>query len=234
MKWISDPTGRFPHRPFFEEGEIDHECEVAITKFLLDKHGSIDYPISTNDLTILLEQKAGDLDLYADLSAHGADVEGVTEFYTNKKPKVLISRELSEQTNRENRYRTTLTHEFGHVHFHGFLLSGGQMNMFSNGAQQNNNCKRETILNATKTDWMEWQAGYASGALLIPFTPLKSLCRTFYQENNLLVVSMVSSPEGGQLINKIVDGFQVSEDAARVRLLQLHYLTEQQTTTPRF
>jgi len=226
MKWISDPTGRFPHRPFFEEGEIDHECEAIITKFLTDKYKKVSYPITTNDLTILLEQKAGDVDLFADLSNYEGDVEGVTEFYANKKPKVLISRELPEQPNRENRYRTTLTHEFGHVHLHGFLLSGGQKKMFADDVEENNYCKRENILGARKTDWMEWQAGYASGALLMPMTPFKSLCRDFYQENNLSTVSGTTSPEGRQLMLEIVNNFQVSEDAARVRLLQLKFLTD--------
>jgi Zn-dependent peptidase ImmA (M78 family) len=199
----------------------------------LEKYGKVIYPISTNDLTILLEQKAGDVDLFADLSDYGADVEGVTEFYTNKKPRVLISHELSEQTNRENRYRTTLTHEFGHVHLHGFLLSGGQKNMFSGNTQENNHCKRETIIGARKTDWMEWQAGFASGALLIPFTTLKQLCRSFYDERNLLAVVGVQSIEGRELIHKVVANFQVSEDAARVRLLQLKHITER-PRAPRF
>jgi Zn-dependent peptidase ImmA (M78 family) len=233
MKWISDPTGRFPHRPFFEDGEIDYECEEIITKFLLDKYGKVDYPITTNDLTILLEQKAGDVDLFADLSKFDGNVEGVTAFYTNQKPKVLISREFSEQSNRQNRYRTTLTHEFGHVHFHGFLLSGGQYRMFADDTEKNNFCKRESILGANKTDWMEWQAGYASGALLIPMTPLKLLCKDFYKTNKLLTTCGSTSAEGRQLILSVVGHFQVSEDAARVRLLQLKLLTEHQQL-PRF
>jgi Zn-dependent peptidase ImmA (M78 family) len=233
MKWISDPTGRFPHRPFFEDGEIDHECEDAVTKFLTNKYGAISYPINTNDLTILLDRNAGCVDLYADLTEFGNDVEGITEFYANKKPKVLISRQLSEQANRENRYRTTLAHEFGHVYLHGFLLSGGQMNIFAGNSQENNRCKRETMLNATKTDWMEWQAGYASGALIIPFTPLKELIRNFYQAKNLLTVAGVNSPEGMLLIQEVMNTFQVSKDAARVRLLKLNFLADQQKT-PRF
>jgi len=35
---------------------------------------------------------------------------------------VKISRELSADERRENRLRTTLTHEYGHVHFHNFLF----------------------------------------------------------------------------------------------------------------
>ena len=31
-----------------------------------------------------------------------------------------------------------------------------------------NKCKRDNIVGASETDWMEWQAGYVCGAILIP------------------------------------------------------------------
>jgi Zn-dependent peptidase ImmA (M78 family) len=143
---------------------------------------------------------------------------------------------LSEQTKRANRYRTTLSHEFGHVHLHGFLLSGGQRSFFADetkGPYKNNECRRETILDATSSDWMEWQAGYASGAILIPFTPLRELYRTFCQTSNILTACEINSPDGQRLVRQVAGKFQVSEDAARVRLLQRSYLTDH-TKTPQF
>jgi len=71
----------------------------------------------------MIEQNGADLDPYADLSVHGADVEGMTEFFPNRGPKVSISEKLSNDGRRENRFRTTLTHEFGHVKFHGGCVS---------------------------------------------------------------------------------------------------------------
>ena len=122
MKYIRDRTGRFPQRPHYDPEELDYECEAIITKFLREKYGHIKFPISTEDLTVFIEQHAGSLDVYADLSSYGAGVEGVTEFHIGKKPNVKISQTLSEDSHRENRLRTTLTHEFGHVHFHTCLL----------------------------------------------------------------------------------------------------------------
>jgi hypothetical protein len=58
----------------------------------------------------------------ANLSEYGGDVEGVTEFRPNRKPGVRIVRKLAYDERRENRYRTTLTHEYGHEHFHGYLF----------------------------------------------------------------------------------------------------------------
>ena len=36
-------------------------------------------------------------------------------------------------------------------------------------------CKRDSIMNARETDWMEWQAGYVCRALLMPVSPLRKL-----------------------------------------------------------
>ncbi len=80
------------------------------------------YPVETEALKTLIERDAEDLDVYADLSAYGHDVEGVTEFRPGSKPAVKIAAELTEDSKRENRLRTTLTHEYGHVRFHSYLF----------------------------------------------------------------------------------------------------------------
>jgi Zn-dependent peptidase ImmA (M78 family) len=183
-----------------------------------------------------LENEVEDLDLYADLSGYGNDIEGMTEFLPYKKPSVKITRELSEEGYRENRLRTTLTHEFGHVKFHNFLWFFQQDKLFSTDDYErkpkaNNGaiiCKRETILNASEVDWMEWQAGYASGAFLMPITPLTDIIRSFYPSIQALSVASPSSPAGGKLISLVKEKFQVSEDAARVRLIKLNFMAEQQ------
>ena len=48
-------------------------------------------------------------------------MEGLTEFRLGQKPSVKISALLAEDEGRKNRLRTTLTHEYGHVHFHAYL-----------------------------------------------------------------------------------------------------------------
>ncbi|HYE67329.1 MAG TPA: ImmA/IrrE family metallo-endopeptidase [Anaerovoracaceae bacterium] len=234
MKWIRDKTGRFPFRPYFEQGEIDRECEVLVTSYLQDKYGKVQYPVCTNDLTILIEKKADDLDLWADLSDLGDDIEGVTEFFPNKKPRVLISRFLSEEPRRENRLRTTITHELGHVHLHNSLWATRQDTLFplyDNETKQL--CHRESIIHAKEIDWMEWQAGYASGAFLMPFTTVNEIFHTFCDVRNIKSITSTSSSTGIELIRLIQKEFQVSEDAARVRLLKLNLLTDD-PRTPNF
>jgi hypothetical protein len=105
-----------------------------------------------------------DLDPYADLSAYGPDVEGVTEFFPNRAPKVSISERIAADERRENRFRTTLTHEFGHVKFHGPLWAQKFANgdLLKRGVNANKAIsKRDNILDAPQSDWIEWRAGYS-------------------------------------------------------------------------
>src|SRR4051812_43840489 len=180
MKLVRDTTGRFNQRPHYEPAELDRECEALVTAFLKTKHGQAEYPISTDDLATLIEQEARDLDLYADLSQYGPSVEGVTIFVPGDRPAVKISRALAEDDARRNRLRTTLTHEFGHVHFHSYLfdqkLRAAKLFTSSTPSASVDSvqiCKRETILDASRGDWMEWQAGHVWGAMLMPATVLK-------------------------------------------------------------
>ncbi len=121
VAYVPDRTGRFSQRPHYKPAELDRECENIITKFLVEKHGEAKFPVSTDDITLLIERDTDDLDLYADLSGYGNTVEGVTIFKPGGRPSVMISETLSGDDRYKNRLRTTLTHEYGHVHFHAYL-----------------------------------------------------------------------------------------------------------------
>lgn len=230
MKWIKDTTGRFSHRPYFEDGELDAQCEAIITNFMLSRSEQIKFPVSTDALTILIEQHVDDLDLFADLSQEGADVQGVTEFFRDSRPRVRIARELSE-SRRENRLRTTLTHELGHVVLHDFLLrvSQNQAQLIGFVQRQPTQCKRENILNARSVDWLEWQAGYASGAFLMPQTPVREIVQETVEATRSFGKIFTSSAVGRELISQVQNKFQVSAEAARIRLLKLKHLSDSPT-----
>jgi hypothetical protein len=80
VRYVPDTTRRFRLRPHYETAELDGECEVIITTFLEELYGELILPIPTDALTKLIERDAADLDLYADLSADGPDVEGGNRF----------------------------------------------------------------------------------------------------------------------------------------------------------
>jgi len=228
VKYVRDTTGRFQQRPHYEPDELDVECERIIKPFLKDLYGEIKYPVQTEDLKKLIERDADDLDVYADLTGYGLEVEGVTEFRPGKKPSVSISAELTEDDRRENRLRTTLTHEYGHVRFHAYLWEIEPPSADLLRQQPNRDkiiCKRDTMIDAVQTDWMEWQAGYICGALLMPKSAVIGLCREHIEANGIYGPVSLQSPAGSQIIQTIVKAFQVSQDAARVRLLKLGLAT---------
>jgi len=199
-------------------------------EFLNRQYGALVFPLRTEDLKVLIEQHIEDLDQFADLSGEGKDVEGITEFYVKGKPTVRISKSLAEDTSRENRLRTTLTHELGHVVFHRCLASFvGQQSLFPNSGDADSlwlRCKRNTILLPVSkpVDWMEWQASYASGAFLIPITELERVVADFRKANALYGPITEDQPLTWSLVGRVQDQFQVSEQAARVRLRQKSFL----------
>jgi hypothetical protein len=235
--YVNDKTGRFSQRPHYKPGELDRECENIISVFLRKRYGDVALPVSTEDLTRLLEQDTEDLDLYADLSALGPDVEGVTEFTPGRKPKVKISEKLSNNERLENRLRTTLTHEYGHVRFHAYLweLEPPQRDFLRSNPNANKQiCKRDGILNADQYDWMEWQAGYICGAILMPVTHLHRVVGAYQASNNIFGAVREQSPHGVGLIESVRTTFQVSGDAARVRLTKLGILSDAAPTASLF
>lgn len=229
MQWIKDRTGRFCQRPHYLPEELDVECENLVCDFLRSRHQDVRYPISTDDLTVLLESLADDLDLYADLSGEQGEVEGVTDFFRGRRPKVRISKRLSSDPRLINRFRTTLTHELGHVKFHAFMFDGPRTSWLfpAESPELSNKCKREDMLQASQTDWMEWQAGFCCGAILMPASPLAEAIRRFMDERDVTIARFsVGSSEAETLIDAVVSQFQVSRDAARVRLAKRGALVE--------
>ena len=66
MIWVTDRTGRFPQRPHYKSEELDYECQKVIIDFLRQKHNAVRFPISTDNLTVLIERDTSELDVYAD------------------------------------------------------------------------------------------------------------------------------------------------------------------------
>lgn len=230
VRFVNDNTGRFSERPHYEGSEIDRECESIIKKLLRDRHGKVEFPVSTDDLEILLDLRTSSLDMYADLeSQYGPDVEGVTEFYPNRKPAVKISKHLSEDERLVNRLRTTMTHEFGHVHYHSYLWEERfkQTSLFSASASGNAIvCKRDTMITSSKTDWMEWQAGYVCGAILMPASHTRAFAKNYFDKHLIKENLQTKDPRATSLIEEVALAYQVSKEAARVRLSVLNILSQ--------
>ena len=222
MRWIADRTRRFQQRPYYAEHELDEQCQEIVAGFLKAKYGSAAYPITTDDLTVMIERDVAELDLYANLAGEGRGVEGVTELRHRKKPSVRIARYLSESPARENRLRSTLAHEYAHVVFHGFLWAledGGR----KPGPVRSHyrRCRRSRVVASPQTDWMEWQAGYAGGALLMPIAPLAAIVQAALDEWGIAKHVRQGDRRHSELVESVSQAFAVSKAAANVRLSKL-------------
>lgn len=227
VRMVPDKTGRFAERPHYSPEDLDRECERIVSALLRRRRNVVEFPIRTEDLDVLIEQHDAELDSYADLSEFGDDVEGMTEFFPTGNTKVSISEKLANDPRRENRLRTTLAHEFGHVHFHRHLWAEKFLarQLFDRKSTENKAiCKRDSILNASQYDWMEWQAGYVSGSILMPVTHVRRLVSDYCQARGLHGSIYQGSDHGRALIAAVIDRFAVSEEAARIRLLKLNLL----------
>lgn len=226
MRSVRDTVHGFIERPHYEPAELDVLFEKIIVDFLKKRRGKAEFPIATDDLTVLIEEAVSDLDVYADLTPYGAGVEGVTEFARAGKPKVFISKDVHRY---ENRLRTTLTHEYGHVVLHTYLFALEQRRHGLIPGQKANAiyCKRDAIVGAKKTDWMEWQAAFACGAALMPKSYVRNIVSEIHHRRNIFGPVSPSSDNGATLIQAVMDGFSVSREAATVRLKILNYIGQE-------
>lgn len=195
-------------------------CQDLVSKYFETfVQGPIEYPLSTQHLSKMIEWKTEDFDSSRDLSFVGKEVEGITEFTLNRRPRVAISQELSAPT-LSNRLRMTLAHELGHVEFHAVLyqLDAGieLFDRLSNNAPIY--CKRETI--SRGGDWMEWQAAFAGGAILMPKDRLSSTVLVACENQGLKLPLRPESVEAKRLETMVAEAYVTSSEAARVRLLQ--------------
>jgi len=219
VRYTKDDKGRFAQRPYYTDAELNSLCDQKITEFLIKKHGKVSFPIETDDLKSLIERDASDLDAFADLSGEGPGVQGVTDFTPGKKPKVRISETLSGDAS-EHRLRTTLSHEWGHVWLHTPLYDAIQpgLDLFPTCCSKPHQCHRDTIIEAHARDWMEWQAGFVCGAILMPISHVQGILNSIAEHNGQYEPALINTPHANGLINTLADTYHVSKDAARVRL----------------
>jgi Zn-dependent peptidase ImmA (M78 family) len=163
-----------------------------------------------------------ELELHADL-AEGVD--GYTDYFSDRKPRVMISERLSS-ARYENRFRFTLSHEYGHVWFHAPLWRKSGQETDRRPAEPCWTCHRDTIGRAPEKDWMEWQADHLGGALLMPRSYVLAWAGEIAMRESRNPPLEVDSDLGRAVIERLKRRCQVSEQAARMRQLRLGLLSE--------
>jgi Zn-dependent peptidase ImmA (M78 family) len=229
MRYERDSTGRFNRRPHYDALWIDEYCESIITDYVSGIGSDLGWPISTNTLTTMIEKDVDELDLYTNMKEHGlnSSVDGFTEYKFTGKPSVFINEKLSSKPYFEHRLRTTLMHEYGHVLLHSPLFRPDSPCKLLKLPEQ---WERPTPLTlsqrASSKDWMEWQANYAMGALLMPRTAVNELAGWYARKYGFAPPFARKTGHARDLVQSTCKQFLVSEEAALIRLKQMFFIRE--------
>ena len=218
INWMVDGTGRFRKRPFFSEEEMDRHCERIVQLHNSRLYGQSVPGLRTDGLLRMLNDYA-DLHLYADVSKYGAGVEAVTGFVTAKKPTVRVARELCFDRSQNNHLRFVLAHEFAHARFHGAAWRRRWMR-----EEDLARCWPNRMLTLdVGYDWFEWQANFLGASTLMPKSQVRCVMAAYFGGKELTGIPR-DCREANDLTQRVAELFEVSCEAANIRLCGLGYL----------
>lgn len=126
--------------------------------------------------------------------------------------------------NQEHRYRFTLAHEAaGHAVLHRNIYTDNKNTLYNAGNLPWIQCRKDNQQVIFKAkykrnphDWLEWQANTLGSIVLMP---RESIFRVLKSNNGILKTMSVETIR--KQIDKVVDVFNVSATAARIRLEKL-------------
>lgn len=221
-------------RLWIEPDEIEARTEAELIKAGLMP--TVDAPAV--DVEAFVEQHLGaQFDQYASLPA---DVLGQTDFRVGAPPLVMVNADLTgaalddddSPLGLKGRWRATVAHEGCHVFFHRclFNLNPEQRSLFAEDVdareqpQRLQRClKRDVVYGRIGADWREVQANMGMAAVLMPRPVFVPVC-----QKELLRMGkdriVIDTPEAGTLASRVAQAFQVSRQAAVIRLKTLELL----------
>jgi hypothetical protein len=218
ISWIEDKTGRVHKRPFFSLEEIDRHCERIVHLHNSRIYGQ-SFPGLRTDALMRMINKYADLHLYADVSKYGAEVEAITGFKTGEKPTVRIARELFFDRSQNNHLRFVLAHEYAHARFHG---AAWRRRWMRKGDLVRCSPNRMLTLDGGY-DWFEWQANFLGASTLLPKSKVRCVVAAYFGGKELKSIHQDSS-DAHNLTQRVAELFEVSCEAANIRLCGLGYL----------
>lgn len=230
MKSYRSPDGE--QRLWFDDGEIENIAEDELRRASL-------YPTTESpvvDVERLLERHLrADLDLAAALES---EVLGMTVFAPGSKPRVSINRDLTSSalddddvaSGQLGRWRATLAHEAAHIMLHRILFEfpeADQGSLFEPTSQPSSGralqrCLKRDVGFIRVSDWREVQANRGMAALLMPKRVFLRLAEDVLIElGTSSGVARGDSPEERNAASELAEKFEVSRQAATIRLRTL-------------
>ncbi|MDA8204422.1 MAG: ImmA/IrrE family metallo-endopeptidase [Chloroflexi bacterium] len=234
MRWARDALGR--DRIWYSIEEIESIMDDEARKAGLTP--TADQPAV--NLEGFLERHLGAaLDQYATLPI---DVLGQTVFEPGFRVRVEINADLSGAIDDGGalsdigRWRATLAHEAAHILLHRVLfeLPLSQGKLFDEepvAAQTLMRClKRDAAPGRGASDWREVQANSGMAALLMPRKLFSSIAAEERSAHELPSFPLVDASEAGDLlVRRLAARFDVSRQAARIRLRTLGLVADPST-----
>jgi hypothetical protein len=218
ISWIEDSSRRFRQRPYFLLEGMDRHCEQMVARHNSKLYGQSFPGLRTDALLRIINDRA-DLHLYEDLSKYGAGVEAVTCFATGAKPTVRVARELFFDRSQINHLRFVLGHECGHAYFHG---AAWRRRWIKDGDVRHCSPNKMLTLEAGY-DWWEWQANFLGASMLMPKSQVHCVVTASFGSKELTGIPRDCS-DAHNLAQRVAELFEVSCEAANIRLCQLGYL----------
>jgi hypothetical protein len=235
VQWYTGPEG--DQRIWYDDSDI----ESIMRQQLRAARQRLTLMDSVPDLEAFVENYLGvDLDQYADLPP---DVLGLTEFSTKSAPRMFISATLTASADESprragmrGRWRATLAHEAAHVVLHRYLFDADmapirqaewrdpEATQGASGALPRIQCLhrdvdvRNSVVSRGSRDWREIQANRGMASLLMPESIFGRVA-TFHGGDKGSPVE-VASREGSELIANVSAQFDVSREAAKLRLIK--------------
>lgn len=166
--------------------------------------------------------------------------DGVISPYKVDKGTIIISSELESDEKLRGRFHYTLAHEFGHNIYHRRKFEepdySNELLLFENEPKKQFaiTCHRDKIenleYNPTK-DWIEWQADYFASCFLMPKEAVAVFWKDFskvpdfvFGEEPMPFLANMQYNAFQVEFERFVNTFQVSKQAAKIRLEKLNYI----------
>jgi Zn-dependent peptidase ImmA (M78 family) len=150
---------------------------------------------------------------------------GLTEEFMENRGAVLADKRLTERGRKEQK-RITIAHEVGHWLFHRIYFE----RQIEKSEPADRVCDMDSCIEGrerpyfqTDHDWMEHQAKFFSGAILMPESAFRKAAVDPQIQKFLFITHARSDVEARDraLAKQLAHVFQVSEKAARLRMKEL-------------
>jgi hypothetical protein len=218
------PSGAFPEKLYFTDGEIDDICSAALSQsgYLPAQPGAI-------RIERFVEKHFECVVDYRDL---GANIMGCTKFNgKGRVEEIIVSSRLEDGTPSSlRRARTTFAHEAGHGLLHASLFIDQNQGSFDFGAKPSSQpklimCRDEDIQADSRTGrgydgkWWEFQANRAIGGLLLPKALLRRAMDS-YMEGPAGLLKLTASKRA-TACRELAELFDVNPIVVKIRLGEL-------------